>query len=76
MCWLIIVDICIQEANTSEWGVRYQCCTWWHPFGKYSIEVLTLLHCFMHGVLREKKNWTRLPSIYSDFLTDVFECQR
>jgi len=38
-------------------GVRYQCCIWWHPFVKYSIEALTLLHCLMHGVL--KTNWTR-----------------
>lgn len=73
-----LVDFCrymITGGKHQRQGGRYQCCTWLHPFVKYSIEALTLLHCLMHGVL--KTNWTQKAlSIYSDFLTDVFERQR
>jgi hypothetical protein len=73
-----LVDFCryvYAGGKHQRRGVSYQCCTWWHPFVKYSIEALTLLHCLMHGVL--KTNWTSksCPSTLI-FLTDVFQRQR
>jgi hypothetical protein len=55
--WLSFIDIWIQEGNTSCGALRYQYCTWWHPFGNYSTQTLMLLLCLMHGVL--KTNWSR-----------------